>query len=95
MVTERNKASYLCNNHFCFLWKSEGASFNQAIQELKTKFKIFDNNITEANVNSHFIFAFMKNKFESHLTIFIVYDLETHFTDGARPYNMKFFGLNT
>ena len=32
-VTDRNNALYLFNNHFCLIWKSEGVSFNQAIQE--------------------------------------------------------------
>ena len=36
-VTNRDSALYLYNNHFCLIWKSEGASFNQAIQELKEK----------------------------------------------------------
>ena len=34
-VTNRDSALYLYNNHFCLIWKSEGISFNQAINELK------------------------------------------------------------
>ena len=34
-VTNRDSALYLYNNHFCLIWKSQGVSFNQAIQELK------------------------------------------------------------
>ena len=52
-VTDRNNALFLFNNHFCLIWKSEGASFKQAIKELKDKFKIVDNYITEENVKSH------------------------------------------
>ena len=92
-VTNRDSALYLYNNHFCLIWKSEGVSFNQAVQELKNNFKMIDNYITEGNVNSHFKYEFIPKKIESHLTNFIVYDLETHNTDRARPYNMTFYRL--
>ena len=42
-----------------------------------------DNFITEENVNSHFKYEFIPKKIESQLTIFVVYDLETHNTDRA------------
>ena len=84
-VTNRDSALYLYNNHFCLIWKSQGVSFNQAIQELKNNFKIVVNYITEENANSHFKYEFIPQKIESHLTNFIVYDLETHNTDRARP----------
>ena len=93
-VTNRDSALYLYNNHFCLIWKSQGVSFNQAIQELKNNFKIVDNYITEENVNSHFKYEFIPKKIDSHLTNFIVYDLETHNTDRARPYNMTFYRLS-
>ena len=57
-------------------------------------FKMVDNYITEENVNSHFKYEFIPKKIESHLTNFIVYDLETHNTDRARPYNMTFYRLS-
>ena len=53
-VTNRDSALYLYNSHFCLIWKSQGVSFNQAIQELKNNFKMVDNSITEENVKSHF-----------------------------------------
>ena len=93
-VTNRDTALYLYNNHFCLIWKSQGVSFNQAIQELKANFKIVDNYITKYNVNSHFKYEFIPKKIESHLTNFIVYDLETHNTDRACPYNMTFYRLS-
>ena len=93
-VTNRDSALFLYNNHFCLIWKSQGVSFNQAIQELKTSFKIVDNYITEENVNSYFKYEFTPKKIDSHLTNFIVYDLETHNTDRARPYNMIFYRLS-
>ena len=34
-ITNRDSALYLYNNHFCLIWKSEGVSFNQAINEIK------------------------------------------------------------
>ena len=93
-VTNRDSALYLYNNHFCLLWKSEGVSLNQAIKEVKANFKIVDNFITEENVTSHFKYEFTPKKIESHLTNFIVYDLETHNTDRARPYDMTFYRLS-
>ena len=32
MVTERNIALSLHNNHFCLIWKSENVSLNQNIK---------------------------------------------------------------
>ena len=93
-VTNRDSILYLYNNHFCLIWKSQNVSFNQAIQELKNNIKIADNYTTEENVNSHFKYEFTPKKIESHLTNFIVYDLETHNTDRARPYNMTFYRLS-
>ena len=85
---------YLYNNHFCLIWKSQGVSFNQAITELKKNFKLVDNYITEENVNSHFEYEFIPKKIESHLTNFIVYDIETYSTDRARPYCIPFYRLS-
>ena len=93
-VTNRDSALYLYNNHFCLIWKSQGVSFNQAITELKNNFKLVDNYITEENVNSHFKYEFIPKKIESHLNNFIVYDLETHSTDRARPYCISFYRLS-
>ena len=61
-VTDRNIASFLYNNHFCLIWKSEGGSFIQTIIELKENFEKVDNYITEANVKYHFKFEFMPKK---------------------------------
>ena len=93
-VTNRDRALFLYNNHFCLKWKSEGVSFNQAINELKYNFKKVDNLITEENVTSHFKYEFIPKKIESHLSNFIVYDLKTHNTDRAKPYNMTFYRLS-
>ena len=85
---------YLYNNHFCLIWKSQAKSFKDAIQELKDNFKIVDNYITEEKVNAYYKDEFIPKKIESHLTNFIVYDLETHNTNRARPYNMTFYRLS-
>ena len=49
-VTNRDSALFLYNNHYCLIWKTQGVSFNQAIQELKNNFKIVDNFLTDENV---------------------------------------------
>ena len=61
---------------------------------MKDNFKTVDNYITEENVNSHFKYEFIPKKIESHLTNFIVYDLETHNTERARPYNTIFYRVS-
>ena len=52
---------------------------------------MIDNHITDDNVKSHFEYIYTPKKLESHLTIFIVFDLETHNTDRARPYVFSFY----
>ena len=94
MDTDKNNALFLHNNHFCLIWKSQGVSFNQAVEELKDNFEIADNYITEENVNSYFNYEFTRIKIDSHLTIFIVYEFETHNRDKARPYKMTFFRIS-
>ena len=85
---------FLYNNHFCLIWKSQNVSFKQAVKELKDNFKIVDSYITEETVDSHFKYEFIPKKIESHLTNFIVYDLETHNTDRPRPYCISFYRLS-
>ena len=89
-VTNRNIALFLVNIQFCLIWKSEGVSFNQAIKELKANLKIVDNFINEENHTFHFKYDFIPKKIDSQLTNFIVYDLETHNRDRARPYCISF-----
>ena len=93
-VTNRDRALFLFNNHFCVIWKSENVSFKQAIKELDENFKIVDNYITEENVNSHFKYEYIPKKIDSHLSNFIVYDIETYSTDRARPYCISFYRLS-
>ena len=93
-VANRDRALNLYNNHFCLIWKILSVRFNEAIIGLKNNFKIVDNYITDENVNSHFIYECKPRKIESHLTKFIVYDLETDNTDRARPYCISFYRLS-
>ena len=93
-VTNRDNALYLYNNHFCVIWKNENISFKDAVKELKDNFKIVDNYITEENVNSHFKYEYIPKKINSHLTNFIVYDIETYSSDRARPYCISFYRLS-
>ena len=85
---------FLYKNHFCLIWKWEGVSFNQAIEELKDNFKIVDNFISNTNVNFLFEYIYKPKEIESHLTNFITYDLETHNTDRARTYVFCFYRLS-
>ena len=55
---------------------------------------MIDNYKTEKKYYFHFNYEFIPKKTEYHLTNFIVYDLETHNTDRARPYNMTFYPLS-
>ena len=71
-VTNRDSALYLYINHFCLIWKSQGVSFNQAIQELKNNFKKFDNYITEENAISHFKYEFIPKK-SIHIWLILLY----------------------
>ena len=93
-VTEKNIAIYLNNNQFCLIWKSETVSFSQAIKEMKDNLKIVDIFIPEGNVNFSFKYEFIPKKMESHLTNFVVYNLETHNTDRARPYVFSFYRMS-
>ena len=62
IITERNKALYLYNNHVYLIWRSEVVSFNKTFEELERSFKIVVNFITEENVNSHFKHEFIPKK---------------------------------
>ena len=70
MLTERSIAFYLHNNLFYLIRKSQGFSFNKAIEKLEGNLKIFVNFITEENVVSQFKYEFMPKKIGSPLTNF-------------------------
>ena len=85
---------FLYNYLFCLIWRSEDVSYNQAIEKLENDFQIDDNFIAEENIISHFKYEFIPMKIDSHLTDFIVFDLETHNTDRARPHCISFHRLS-
>ena len=93
-IGERIKALSLYVNHFCLLWKSQSVGFNEALEKLKAIFKMVDNFIIEENVNSRFKREFKPKEIESQLINFLVYDLEAHNTDSARPYCISFNRLS-
>ena len=94
-LTERNISFFIINNHFCLKWKSEGVSFNDVKEfELKNNFRIVDKYKTEENLNSHLKYEFVPKKIESHLTNFVVYDIETHNTDRNKPFCIPFYRLS-
>ena len=50
--TQRNTALKIHVNHFCLIWKSEGISFDKAINEIKDNFKVVDSLISDKHVKS-------------------------------------------
>ena len=86
-VTQRDTALKIHINHFCLIWKSNGISFNQAIEdELKPKFKVVDNVISDKYVKSSIKYDYKPKKLQSPLTNIVVYDLETFIKIRAVPY---------
>ena len=52
-ITQRNTSLFIHNNHFCLIGKSNGISFNQAIEnELELNFKVVDDVISDKHVES-------------------------------------------
>ena len=94
IISGRNKGLFLYNNQIGLLPKSQSISFNQAIYELKTNFRMVDKYTTEENVNSFFKHEFKPQKIESQMTNFFEYDLKTHNTEGSKPYIMTFHQLS-
>ena len=77
---------FICSNHFCLIWKSDGISFDKAIRELKDNFKVVDNVISDKHVKSFIKYDYKPKKRKSPLTNIVVYDLETFNKDRAVPY---------
>ena len=86
-ITQRNTALKIHNNHFCLIWKPNGISFNQVIEdELKQNFKVVDNVVSDKNVKSFIKYEYNPKKVKSPLTNIVVYDLETFNKIRAVPY---------
>ena len=45
--TERKRKLYLYKTQFCLIWKSQLVSFNKAIEESKTNFKVVDDALSD------------------------------------------------
>ena len=86
-LTQRNTSLFNYNNHFCLFWKSNGISFNQVLEnELKPKFKIVDNVISDKYVKSFIKYEYNPKKIKSPLTKIVIHDLETFNEIRAVPY---------
>ena len=53
-ITRGNTSLYIYNNQFCLIWKSNGISFNQAIEEVKLNFEVVDKYISDKHVKGLF-----------------------------------------
>ena len=86
-LTQRNTSLFIYNNHFCLIWKSNGISFNQVIENaLKPIFKVVDNVISDKHVKSFIKYEYNFKKVKSPLTNIVVYDLETFNKIRAVPF---------
>ena len=86
-LTQRNTSLFIYNNHFCLIWKSNGVSFHQVIEnELKPNFKVVDNIISDKHIKSFIKCEYNPKKVKSPLTNTVVYDLETFNKIKAVPY---------
>ena len=78
---------FIDDNHFCLIWKSNGISFNQVIEnELKPNFKVVDIVISDKHIKSSIKYEYNPKKVKSPLTNIVVYDLETFNKIRAVPY---------
>ena len=84
----------MCKNLFCLIGKSQGVSFNKAIEELKLNFKIIHNVISDKHVESLIKYEYKPQKVQCQLTNLIVYDIETFDIDRALPCANGIFRLS-
>ena len=58
-IKEGNKFLFIYNKHFCLFWKSDGISFNQAVEnELQPNSKVFDKIIFDKHAESFIKFEY-------------------------------------
>ena len=62
IISERNRTLFFYNNRFCLIRKSEGVSFNKAVEELKSKSKIVDNYLSEDHISGYFVYTYTNLK---------------------------------
>ena len=85
-LTQRTTSSFIYNNHFCLIWKSNGISLDKAVKEIKDNFKVVDNVISDKLVKSFINYEYNAKKVKSPLTNLVIYDLETFNKIRAVPY---------
>ena len=86
-LTQTDTSLFIYNNHFCLIWKSNGISFNQVIEnELKPNFKVVDNVVSDKHVKKLIKYEYNPKKVKSPLTNIVIYDLETFNKIRAVPY---------
>ena len=62
-LTQRITSLFIYNNLFCLIWKSDGISFNQVIEnELKPKFKVVDTVVSDKHVKSFIKYEYNPKK---------------------------------
>ena len=81
--TERIKALFIHNNHFCLIWKSNGFSFIQVRDELKPNFKVVDFVISDKHVQNFIKYEYKPKKVQTNI---VLYDFETFNKIRAVPY---------
>ena len=67
-ISQRKRSLFIYNIHFCLTWKSTGLSFNQAKEDLKTNFKIFDDVISDKQFKILLYLNMILKKVQSPLT---------------------------
>ena len=94
-LIQRNTSLFIYNNHFCLIWKSNGISFNQIIEnELKPNLKVVDNLLSDKHVKGFNKYEYNPKKVKSPLTIKVVYDLETFNKIRVVPYYSCIYKLS-
>ena len=74
---QRNTSLFIYSHHFCLIWKSDGISFDKAINRLKNNFKVGDNVIADKHVKNFIKYEYKPKKDQSPRTNIVVSDLET------------------
>ena len=49
-ITSKNISLLLYSKHFCLIWKSNGTSFNEAVEEFNLNFEVIDVVISDKSV---------------------------------------------
>ena len=70
-------------NHFCLILKSQGVSFNKAIEEMRLSSEVVDNIISDKRVESFIKNEYKPKRVQSQLTNMIVSDIEKFSSDRA------------